>query len=73
VAVLIADTTNELYAACETVTDLDQLYADLGIEGESTDDVLHSVCNPKLPNAGDVWDEVVARSGEWLDQAREAM
>jgi hypothetical protein len=39
--VLIADTSYELYAACETVTDLDQLYMDLGIEGESTDDVLH--------------------------------
>ena len=73
VAVLIADTSYELYAACETVTDLDQLYADLGIEGESTDDVLHNVCNPELPDAGKVWDGVVAQSGEWLDQAREAM
>jgi hypothetical protein len=31
VAVLIADTGYELYAACETVMDLDQLYADLGM------------------------------------------
>jgi hypothetical protein len=60
-------------AACETVTDLDQLYVDLGVEGESTDDVLHSVCSPKLPNAGEVWDSVVVKSGEWLDQAREAL
>jgi hypothetical protein len=30
VAVLIADTGYELYAACETVRDLDQLYADWG-------------------------------------------
>ena len=59
VAVLIADTSYELYAACETVTDLDQLYVDLGVEGESTDDVLHSVCDPKLPDGG-----------EWLDQTR---
>jgi hypothetical protein len=73
VAVLIADTSYELYAACETVTDLDQLYADLGIESESTGDVLHSVCYPQLPDAGEVWDGVVARSGEWLDQAREEM
>ena len=73
VAVLIADTSYELYAACETVSDLDQLYVDLGVEGESTDDVLHSVCDPELPNAGKVWDGVVAKSGEWLDQAREAM
>jgi hypothetical protein len=33
VAVLIADTGYELYAACETVRDLDQLYVDLGSEG----------------------------------------
>jgi hypothetical protein len=64
VAVLIADTSYELYAACETVTDLDQLYGDLGIEGESTDDVLHTVCDPELPDAGEVWDGVVARSGQ---------
>jgi hypothetical protein len=31
VAVLISDTGYELYAACETVKDLDQLYADLGM------------------------------------------
>lgn len=73
VAVLIADTSYELYAACETVTDLDQLYVDLGIEDESTDDVLHTVCNPELPDAGEIWGGVVARSGEWLDEAREAM
>ena len=30
-AVLIADTGYELYAACETVGDLDQLYVDLGM------------------------------------------
>jgi hypothetical protein len=31
VAVLIADTGYEQYAACETVKDLDQLYSDLGM------------------------------------------
>ena len=69
VAVLIADTGYELYAACETVSDLDQLYSELGI----ADGVMHSVCDPKLPEAGEVWDGVVARSGEWLDQARGAL
>jgi hypothetical protein len=49
VAVLIADTTYELYAACETVRDLDQLYADLGMEGEVPEDAMHSVCDPELP------------------------
>jgi hypothetical protein len=48
-AVLIADTGYELYAACETVRDLDQLYSELGMAGETPDDVMHSVCDPKLP------------------------
>jgi hypothetical protein len=73
VAVLIADTSYELYAACETVTDLDQLYADSGMAEETPHDVLHNVCNPELPDPSDIWDGVVAKSGEWLDQAREAM
>ena len=73
VAVIIADTGYELYAACETITDLDQLYADLGIADDPPDDALHSVCAPELPDAGDVWDGVVAKSGEWLEQARAAL
>ena len=72
-AVLIADTGYELYAACETVTELDQLYLDLGMAEEVPDDAVHSVCDPELPDAGEVWDGVVAKSGEWLDQARGAM
>jgi hypothetical protein len=40
---------------------------------EVQDDVMHSVCDPELPDAADVWDGVVAKSGEWLDQARAAM
>jgi hypothetical protein len=57
VAVLIADTGYELYAACETVKDLDQLYVDLGVDDETTDDVMHSVCDPEWPEAGEVWGE----------------
>jgi hypothetical protein len=49
VAVLITDTGYELYAACETVRDLDQLYLDLGMTDETPDDVMHSVCDPELP------------------------
>ncbi len=52
VAVLIADTGYELYAACETVKDLDQLYSDLGMADETPDDVLHSVCDAGLLGAG---------------------
>ncbi len=73
VAVLIADTGYELYAACETVNDLDQLYLELGMADETPGDVINSVCDPKLPDAVVVWQEVVAKSGEWLEQARAAM
>jgi hypothetical protein len=48
VAVLIADTGHELYAACETVKDLDQLHSDLGVADEVADDAMHSVCDPEL-------------------------
>jgi len=47
VAVIIADTGYELYAACESMRDLDQLYSDLGMAEETPDDVVHSVCNPQ--------------------------
>jgi hypothetical protein len=49
VAVIVADTGYELYAACETVRDLDQLYADLGMADEAPEDAMHSVCDPGLP------------------------
>jgi len=39
---------------------------------ENPDDVLHSVCDPALPDAGEGWDGVVGKSGEWLEQARTA-
>jgi hypothetical protein len=73
VAVLIADTGYELYAACETIWDLDVLYSDMGMRDETPDDVMHSVCDPELPDAGKVWGGVVDRSGEWLEQARDAI
>jgi len=73
VAVLIADTGYELYAACETVRELDLLYSELGMAGETPDDVTHSACDPELPDPGAVWDGVVEQSGEWLEQARGAM
>ena len=48
VAVLIADTGYELYAACETVGELDQVYLELGMEGATADDALHNVCDLDL-------------------------
>jgi hypothetical protein len=71
--VLIADTGYELFAACETMQDLDELYLELGVQEEASGNAIHTVCNPDLPDAGEVWDGVVAKSGEWLDVAREAM
>jgi hypothetical protein len=50
-----ADTGYELYAACETVRDLDQLYLDLGMADEGSEDAMHSVCGPELLDAGKVW------------------
>jgi hypothetical protein len=73
VAVLIADTGYQLYAACETVRDLDHLYADFGVDGEVQEDAMHSVCDPELSDAEGVWGGVVEKSGEWLDQVRAAM
>jgi hypothetical protein len=67
--VLIADTGYELYAACETVKGLNQLYGELGTD----DDVMHSVCDLELPNAGKVWDGVVDKPGEWWEHARATM
>ena len=55
VAVLIADTGYELYAACEIVRDLDQLYEELGMADETPDDVMLSVCDPELPATGQVY------------------
>ena len=73
VAVLIADTGYEIYAACETMRDLDNLYVSLDVPGAVPDDAMRTACNPELPAPSAVWDNVVAKSSDWLDQAREAM
>jgi membrane protease subunit (stomatin/prohibitin family) len=64
IAVLIADTSYELYAACETVRDMDQLYKELGIEDETPNDAMHSVCDPQLPDAADVWSAVLEKMNQ---------
>jgi hypothetical protein len=68
VAVLIADTGYALYEACESIRDLDELYADMGIEDETPDDVLRSVCNPTLPGAGDVQGGSVDQADQWWEE-----
>jgi hypothetical protein len=77
VGVLIADTGYELYAACQSMRDLDELYSSLGVSGavsdETSDDAIHDVCDPHLPDAGEIWSGVVGKSGEWLDQLRNSI
>lgn len=55
-SLLIAGTSYELYEACNSIKDLDELYLDMGMADETPDDVLHSVCDPSFPNAGKIWD-----------------
>jgi hypothetical protein len=73
VAVLIADTGYELYGACETEKALEQLYSDLGMGDETSDDVLRSVYDPELPDGDETWDGVVEKSGEWWESLVEAV
>ena len=44
-AVLIADTGYELYEACESMRDLNQLYADLGMAEQMSDNGMYGVCD----------------------------
>jgi hypothetical protein len=46
------------------VKDLDQLYSALGMADEAPEDVMHSVCQPELPDASEVWGGVVDKNGE---------
>ena len=69
VAVLIADTGYELYAACESMRDLDQLYSDLGMNDETPDDVMHSVCDLQLPGPGEVWTRMTWRTSSAIISA----
>jgi hypothetical protein len=46
------DATDILSPACESLRDLDQLYADMGMADEAPDDAIHTACNPELPDAG---------------------
>jgi hypothetical protein len=52
VAVLVADIGYELYPACETVRDLDQLYSDLGMADEAPEDAMHSVATQSCQMRG---------------------
>ena len=66
IILLIAGTSYELYEACNSIRDLDQLYADMGMDEEIPDDVLRSVCNPALPEPATLWQHVIEKSDQWL-------
>lgn len=55
VTLLIAGTSYELYEACNSMKDLDELYSDMGMADETPDDVLHSVCDPSWPATRNFW------------------
>ena len=44
VGILIAGTAYELYEACESMKDLDEIYAGLGMDEEVPGDVVREVC-----------------------------
>lgn len=73
VAVLIADTGYELYAACETVRDLDHLYSQLGMDEEAPENMMRSVCDPDLPRPGEVWGGVVENMDQWWESLMQAV
>jgi hypothetical protein len=56
VSVLIAGTAYELYAACESLQDLEQLYAEMALAEEVPGDVMQNICHPTLPDlTGNFW------------------
>ena len=73
IPILLAATAYEIKLACENLDDLDQLYSDMGMADETPDDVMHSVCHPTMPDAGNVWDEVVEKTGEWWGELVDAV
>jgi hypothetical protein len=56
-----------------TDSDLEQLYSDLRMADEIPDDAVHSVCDPRLPDAGGVWGGVVENVDQWWDDLVEAV
>lgn len=59
VAVLIAGTTYELYEACQSVRDLETLYKELGLDEAPPEDAISAACDPQLPDASEVWEQIV--------------
>jgi hypothetical protein len=73
VAVLIADTGYDLYEACQTIKDLDELYSELGVVEDLPDESVHAVCNPNLPDPSQVWADVMGSIDQWRESLLEAL
>ena len=43
------------------------------MDDETPDDVMHSVCNPALPDPENVWNGVVYKGGVWWGELVEAV
>lgn len=67
IAVLITGTAYELYEACQSIKDPEELYGELGLDEAPREDVMAAACDPQLPSAGAVWGSV---KGEALVRER---
>ena len=66
IAAVIAATGYELYEACESMRDLDDLYLSLEVDESTSGDVTHTVCNPELPDVDQIWEQVKSSSAELI-------
>ena len=51
VAVILAATAYELKLACDNLLDLEGLYADFSIDGESDRGAVEKICDPNIPTS----------------------
>ena len=67
IAVLITGTAYELYEACQSIKDLEELYGDLGLNESPPEDAMTAACDPQLPSASVVWESVKGQADTWLE------
>ncbi|EED34862.1 conserved hypothetical protein [Luminiphilus syltensis NOR5-1B] len=71
IAALIGGTAYELYEACQSIKDLDELYGELGLDEAASEGAIAAACNPQLPNPTAVWESVKGNTDTWLESAAE--
>ncbi len=67
IAVLITGTAYELYEACQSIQDLEELYGELGLDEAPSEDAVTAACDPQLPSATAVWESVKGETDAWYD------